>query len=90
MAGQGDELSDADLLALIWGNGIRGKSAIDLAHDLLAQNGGLVGLMGLGPMEWASFHGIGPAKASQLWAAVELSRRAKRGPVRPRLQPLPA
>ena len=86
MAGQGDELSDGDLLALLWGSGTRGQSAIELAQELLAQNGGLAGLVGLGPMEWASFSGIGPAKASQVWAALELSRRAQRGPVRPRLQ----
>ena len=86
MAGQGGELSDADLLALIWGSGTRGQSAIELAHGLLAQNGGLSGLMGLGPMEWVSFSVIGPAKASQVWAALELSRRVRRGPIRPRLQ----
>ena len=85
LAGQGEALGDADLLALIWGSGTRGKGAVDLAHDLLARNGGLAGLLGLGLMDWAGFPGIGPAKASQLWAAVELSRRLGRGPAQPRL-----
>ena len=85
LAGHGEELSDADLLALLWGSGIRGRSAVDLAHAMLAESGGLSGLLGLGLSEWAGFPGIGPAKASQLWAALELARRGQRGPERPRL-----
>jgi DNA repair protein RadC len=85
LAGQGEALGEAELLALLWGSGTRGQSAVDLAQAMLAQSGGLSGLLGLGLMEWASFPGIGPAKASQLWAALELSRRAGRGPERPRL-----
>jgi DNA repair protein RadC len=85
LAGQGDELSDADLLALVWGGGTRGRSAVEMASELLAQTGGLSGLLGLGPKEWIALRGIGPAKAGQLWAALELSRRARRGAVKPRL-----
>jgi DNA repair protein RadC len=85
LAGQGGELGDADLLALLWGSGVRGRSAVDLAHAMMAQAGGLSGLLGLGLMEWVAFPGIGPAKAGQLWAALDLSRRLLRGPGRPRL-----
>jgi len=85
MAGLGEELGDAELLALLWGSGIKGRSAIDLAHDLLALHGGLAGLLGLGPVEWSALPGLGPAKAGQLWAAAELARRVGRGPARPRL-----
>ncbi|BDU72115.1 RadC family protein [Mesoterricola silvestris] len=85
MAGLGGELGDAELLALLWGSGTRGLSAIDLAQGLLAQHGGLPGLLGLGPAEWSALPGLGPAKAGQLWAAAELARRVFRGPVRPRL-----
>ena len=85
LAGQGEALGDADLLALLWGSGIRGQSAVDLAQAMLSSAGGLAGLLGLGLMDWAAFPGIGPAKASQLWAALELARRAGRGPERPRL-----
>jgi DNA repair protein RadC len=85
LAGQGEGLADADLLALIWGSGTRGQSALELAQALLAGNGGLAGLLGLGLREWAGFPGIGPARASQLWAALELGRRQGRGPARPRL-----
>jgi len=85
LAGQGEALGDAELLALVWGSGTRGRSALELAHDLLARNGGLAGLLGLGLTDWAGFPGIGPAKASQLWAAAELGRRLGRGPGRLRL-----
>jgi DNA repair protein RadC len=78
LAGQGEGLSDADLLALLWGSGLRGLSAVELAQTMLGQCGGLSGLLGLGLSDWASFPGIGPAKASQLWAALELSRRSTR------------
>jgi DNA repair protein RadC len=84
-SGQGGELGDAELLALIWGSGLRGRNAVELAQTLLAQAGGLRGLLALGLTEWTAFPGIGPAKAGQLWAALELSRRAQRGPGRPRL-----
>jgi DNA repair protein RadC len=85
LAGQGEALGDADLLALLWGSGTRGRSAVDLAQAMLSSSGGLAGLLGLGLMDWVAFAGIGPAKASQLWAALELARRAGRGPERPRL-----
>jgi DNA repair protein RadC len=83
LAGRGDELGEAELLALVWGSGSQGLSAVELAHGILARCGGLSGLMGLGPAEWASFEGIGPARAGQLWATMELSRRLRRGATRP-------
>jgi DNA repair protein RadC len=85
LAGRGEELGDADLLALLWGSGTRGRSALDLAQALLSGHGGVQGLLGLGLMEWAALEGLGPARACQLWAALELARRARRGGGAPRL-----
>jgi DNA repair protein RadC len=85
MAGHGEELSEADLLALLWGSGQRGRSAVELAQGALSRCGGLSGIMSLGLQEWISMPGIGPAKACQLWAAQELCRRAQRGAARPRI-----
>jgi len=85
MAGRGEELSEADLLALIWGGGRRGRSAVEIAQEILGASGGLVGLLGLGLQHWIELPGIGPARACQLWAAQELSRRSQRGPSRPRI-----
>lgn len=85
LAGHGEELSDADLLALLWGSGQRGTSALELAHRSLNQCGGLSGIMTQGLQEWIGISGIGPARACQLWAAQELCRRSHRGPERPRI-----
>ncbi len=85
LSGLGDQMGDAELLALLWGSGRRGKSAVDLGHETLAAHGGISGLLGLGLQAWTETPGIGPAKACQLWAALELSRRATRGTDRPRI-----
>lgn len=85
MAGHGEELGEAELLALLWGSGQRGRSAVELAQETLSRYGGLSGLMGLGLQEWTGISGIGPARACQLWAAQELCRRMSRGANRPRI-----
>lgn len=85
LAGHGEGLSEADLLALLWGSGRKGTSALELAQDLLARSGGLAGLLSLGLQDWIGLPGLGPAKACQLWTCLELSRRAQRRAERPRI-----
>jgi len=73
-------LSDAELLAIFLRVGSRGKSAVDLARELLAGfNGDLARLAGTSAKELADLPGIGPAKAAQLAATLELARRALTG-----------
>jgi DNA repair protein RadC len=70
-------LSDAELLAIYLRVGVRGKSAVDLARDLLLRfDGRLNRLAEASLKELASVSGIGLAKAAQLKASFELSRRA--------------
>ena len=85
LAGHGETLSDADLLALLWGTGLRGQSAVELAQAVLGRTGGIAGLLGLGLNDWLDQPGLGPAKAGQLWAALELARRAQRSSERTRI-----
>ena len=85
LAGHGDGLSEAELLALLWGSGRKGVSSLELAQGLLAKSGGLGGLLSLGLHDWISQPGLGPAKACQLWASLELSRRVQRTAERPRI-----
>ena len=85
LAGHGEGLSEAELLALLWGNGQKGKNAVELAQELLTRTGGLSGLMVQGLQDWTSQPGVGPAKACQLWAAQELCRRSQRTSVKPRI-----
>lgn len=66
LAGRGEELSDADLLALLWGTGRRGLSAVEAAQELLTRCGGLAGILVQGPGDWTALPGIGPARACQL------------------------
>ncbi len=70
-------LSDAELLAIFLRVGVRGKSAVDLARDLLARfEGSLAQLVHAEPAAMSSVPGMGPAKSAQLAAALELARRA--------------
>lgn len=85
LAGHGEGLSEADLLALLWGSGRKGQSAVEMGQTLLARCGGLSGLLSLGLQDWIMEPGLGPAKACQLWASVELSRRVQRRTDRPRI-----
>ncbi len=72
-----EALSDAELLAIYLRVGIRGKSAVDLARDLLLRHGGrLSALANASLEELSSVPGIGQAKAAQLKASFELARRA--------------
>jgi DNA repair protein RadC len=76
-------LSDAELLAIFLRVGIRGKSAVDLARELLASfDGNLATLAAAGTKDLARLPGIGPAKASQLAATLELARRALASPMK--------
>lgn len=70
-------LSDAELLAIYLRVGIRGKSAVDLARDLLNRHDGSLGRLVDAPVsELSRVPGIGLAKAAQLKASFELARRA--------------
>lgn len=69
-------LSDAELLAILMGGGSRKESAVQLAQRILKETGDLGKLSGLSVTELCQkFHGVGPARAAQLKAALELSRR---------------
>ena len=69
-------LSDAELLAIFLRVGVRGKSAVDLARDLVARFGSLTSLFAAKAEELQSVHGMGEAKYVQLQAVLEMSRRA--------------
>jgi DNA repair protein RadC len=78
-------LSDAELLAIFLRVGLPGKSAVDLARELLASfDGDLARLAAADTKELSRLPGIGPAKAAQLAAALELARRALVGTMKVR------
>ena len=71
-----EALSDAELLAIFLRVGVVGKSAVDLARDLLAHFGSLNGIFSASSKEIAALHGMGLSKYCQLQAIFEMSRRA--------------
>lgn len=71
-----EALSDAELLAIFLRVGVVGKSAVDLARDLLSQFGSLNGIFAASESEISQVHGIGSSKYVQLQAIFEMSRRA--------------
>ena len=68
-------LSDADLLAILLGSGVPGINVVDLARDLLEQHAGLAGLVRADTKSLQRAKGLGPARAAQVAAALELGRR---------------
>lgn len=79
LAAGAQALSEAELLAIILRTGVRGTSAIALAQHLLSTFGGLRGLARTTPLELQQqVKGLGPAKAAQLMAALEIGRRLAR------------
>ena len=68
-------LSDTELVAILLRTGVRGKSAVDLARELLGEFDGVSGVLEAGA-RLGRIKGLGPAKSAQFAAAVELARRA--------------
>jgi DNA repair protein RadC len=70
-------LSDAELLAVLLRTGVRGKSAVQLARELLDRFGSITRLLEEGPA-LRRVKGLGDAKSAQFAAAIELARRSSR------------
>jgi len=68
-------LSNAEILAILLRVGVQGENAIQVGLRLLGRFGSLMGLQRASYDELQSEFGVGPAKAAQLKAAIELGRR---------------
>ncbi len=75
-----ESLSTHELLALILGRGIKGESVWVTAQNLLTKFGNLNNIASASVAELRQVKGIGIAKATQIKAAVELSRRLDAAP----------
>jgi DNA repair protein RadC len=80
-----EALSSAELLGILFGNGSREKTAVELAGEIIADNGDLFGLYGASVHDLVKVHGVGEAKACVVLAAVEFGKRIGqvRNPGRP-------
>lgn len=68
-------LSDAELLAIFLRTGCAGKSAVDLARELLQRFGSLRSLLEASMAQFCQAKGLGQAKFAQLQAVLEMARR---------------
>jgi DNA repair protein RadC len=68
-------LSDAELLAIFLRTGVTGKSAVDLARDLITRFGSLTRLFAASENDFCETPGMGQAKYAQLQAIKEMSLR---------------
>jgi DNA repair protein RadC len=73
-----ETLSDAELVAIFLRTGVKGKSAVDLAREMLARFGSLSALCAADGGEFCAIPGLGDAKYVQLQAVLEMARRALR------------
>ena len=69
-------LSDAELLAIFLRTGMPGKSAVDMARELILEFKSLTQLFAASHAEFCAFPGLGDAKYAQLQAVLEMARRA--------------
>jgi len=70
-----EALSAPEVLALILGRGIKGESVMMTSQKLLSRFGSLKGVANASVEELTQTKGIGPAKAAQIKAVLELSKR---------------
>jgi DNA repair protein RadC len=68
-------LSDAEILAILLGSGRKGRSALDVAREVLQSFGSLRQLVGADCKRFCACAGLGLARYAQVQAAAELSRR---------------
>ncbi|MDE5572391.1 MAG: DNA repair protein RadC [Muribaculaceae bacterium] len=75
-----ETLSSTELLAIIFGSGMKGKSVVDLSREILSGVENRLDRLAQMSIQSLSsrYAGIGPAKAISLAAAIELGRRCQR------------
>ncbi len=72
-------LSEAELLAILISTGIRGKTALDIAADVLRHFGCLEAMGGRPLEEFLRFKGMSDVKITRIAAALEIARRLRSG-----------
>ena len=73
-----ESLSDAELIAIFLRTGVKGRSALEIARELLARFGSVSALFAADVSALSATAGLGSAKCAQLAAVMEVARRALR------------
>lgn len=71
-----EALSNKEMLAILLRTGSKGENVLELAERMLTESGGLTGLARYTVHELEQVYGVGPAKAAQVKAALELGKRS--------------
>lgn len=79
-------LSDAELLAVLFGTGMRGLNCVEWARERLAVTGSLNGFFNLSLEKLMTMEGVGPARSAQIMAVKEMACRFARASISPRTQ----
>ncbi len=75
-----EALTEVELIAILLRSGTPTTTSLELASQLLACFEGIRGLMAAGVEELQGVKGVGPAKATEIRAALELGRRVAAAP----------
>ena len=70
-----DKLSDAELLSILIGTGTKGKSAEEIANEIIRKFGGYKGMANQPLEKFLEFRGLGDVKIIRIAAAFEIARR---------------
>ena len=68
-------LSNSELLSILLRTGVKGESAVALARRILSKFKTFRRMAHTDTRDWEEFKGLGPAKISQIKAALEIGRR---------------
>lgn len=74
----GENLSDAELLAIILQSGTKNKSVVTLCNEIIEKHGGVDILLTISFQELVKFEGIGQAKALKIMAVGEIFKRSQK------------
>ncbi len=73
-----DKLSDAELLAILLRTGVKDKSALELADEILTKFRGFKGMSGRDFEDFKKINGLNDAKLASIAASLEISSRIVR------------
>ena len=71
-------LSDAELLAILFGTGHKDRNAVELGRDLLTALGSVAQLMSTSQEDFTKIKGLGSARYALIQVCIELNRRITR------------
>jgi DNA repair protein RadC len=69
------KLSDAELLSILIGTGTKGKSAEEIAKEIIRKFGGYKGMANQPLEKFLEFKGLGDVKIIRIAATFEIARR---------------